>query len=137
MTRKLTAAIAAAAVALTSMIATPAAAISDEDALKLLLGALAVGVIVQNLNDNNNRRAPSRSHYSPRGRVIPGECVFDIRTRRGPKEVVGERCVARSGFRAELPSACAIDIRGDRRDRTVYGVNCLRERGFRIGAARY
>ncbi|WP_343080249.1 hypothetical protein [Ostreiculturibacter nitratireducens] len=177
MTRKLTAAIAAAAVALSSMIATPAAAMTEDQALKLLLGALAVGVIVDKLDDNDHKkkrtartytdtdyrraypdrdyrrdypdrdhrhhhpdwdhgRDPGHARYDGKGRVIPRDCIFEIRTRRGVKHVVGERCVERSQIRAKLPRSCEIEIRGPRHERSVYGLSCLRDHGFKVGAAR-
>lgn len=143
MTRKLTAAVAAAAIAISGMFATPAAALDQDETLRLLLGALAVGVLVKELNDKNkdelraNQVDRRSQHVSSRYRTIPSECVFEVRTRRGWRDVVGKRCVERSSFRGQLPAACAFEVRGERRDRTVYSVNCLRDRGLKVGANRY
>lgn len=136
MTRNFIAAITAAAIALGSLTATPAAALDDRETLRLLLGAIAVGVLVNELHQNSqNNRQPAR--VSSRSRAIPSECVFEVRTRRGWRDVVGQNCVSRAGMRGELPAACGFEVRGTRHNRVVYSVNCLRDKGYRIGAARY
>ncbi len=137
MTRKLISTVVAAALALSTMIATPAAAISTDEAraLRIILGIAAVGLIIKEIEDNNNDR--NRPTHSSRSRAIPVQCVFEVRTKRGWRDVVGQRCVERSGYRRDLPAACGFEIRGDHGRRTVYGVECLRDRGVRVEAARY
>lgn len=143
MFRKLTATLAAAAVALTGITATPAFAIGEreEDILKLMLGAGAIALLVDRANDKKRQADHNRYRHDyrhdARGRIIPGECVFDVRTRDGRRNVVGKRCVEQSGFRGRLPQDCAFQIRTNRGPTTVYGQRCLRDRGYRIEAARY
>ena len=162
MTRKLIATIAAAAIALSGLTATPAAALDDREVIKLLLGAAAVGVLVNELNKKNKKEIAAENAYrnnnvyrydddrydryrnddnhrssrANHNRVIPSNCLFDIRTRNGNRAVVGERCVENSNFRGNLPKACKFEMRRDGRKQTVYGANCLRDRGIRIASAR-
>ena len=157
MTRKLIATIAAAAIALSGFTATPAAAMDDREVIKLLLGAAAVGVLVNELNKKNKKEIAAESAYRNnnvyryddnrydnntrnarvnRNRVIPSSCVFDIRTRNGNRDVVSGNCVERSDFRGNLPKDCKFEIRRDGRKQTVYGASCLRDRGIRIASAR-
>jgi hypothetical protein len=138
--KRLTAGLAALAIAATALVAAPAPArAGNDDVLKFLLGAAAIGLI---LNEANKRQQPvARAatvapRHSPRPpsrlKAVPASCLFDIEGRYGPRPVVGERCVRRWDARADLPAACAFDLRPGPRERTVYGLRCLRDRGYRI-----
>lgn len=133
MKRQLTAMVTAFALVFTSVVATPIKARSNEDdLLKLLLGAAAVAIIIHELND------PKPVPHSYRGRkVIPDECLMDVRVNGRRMEVVSGRCVRRAGISRPLPSDCAFDIRTDHGRRTVYGQKCLRSHGWRIQRVAY
>ena len=68
---------------------------------------------------------------------LPGECLFNIRTRNGERAVFGTLCLKETtSFVNRLPSDCQDRIRvryGRRAD--VYDAKCLRERGYQV--ARY
>jgi len=149
----------AAAVALGAV--APAAAMTQQEknALALILGAVAAGVVVDKvINDRNDDKRRKQQNADPYGyddnyyyedhrwpgdrmkkrnqRVIPAECVFQIRHDDRRRDVVSPRCLNDFGLGRGLPQDCAFDarIRGDRR--TVYGANCLERKGFRIGRYR-
>lgn len=142
MTRKLTTALAAFAIAVTSLTATPAAALGDRerDALKIILGAAAIGLIINRIEKRNDRRntpvytpTPNRDRWKRR---IPADCVYEIQGSRGWESVVGKRCIQRSNYRGRLPEACEFRVRGKNHNRTVYGLRCLRSKGFRVETVR-
>jgi len=139
MKSRIVAAVAVAALALGSITATPAAALgkNERDALKFALGAVALGLIIKEIDDNKKKKKGKHRYGAHGGKVIPEACVYDIRTRDGLREVVSARCVAEFGVSGRLPEACAFDIRTDGGHRTVYGPRCLREYGYRVGDARY
>ena len=142
MTRKLTVALAAFAIAITGLTATPAVALGDRerDALKIILGAAAIGLIVNQIEKRNDRRQtpayttrPNRDYWK---RPIPADCIYEIRGSRGWESVVGKRCIQRSNYRGRLPEACEFRVRGKNHNRTVYGLRCLRSKGFRVETVR-
>ena len=95
MKHRITAAIAAAAIALTA--AAPVRADSN-DALKLALGAVGVGLLVHELDKKNREEAAtvvddrwsddwtSRNRYDDsfrkKGKIIPAQCIFDGKIRQ-------------------------------------------------------
>jgi hypothetical protein len=140
----------AAALAFGPVAGTPAAADSS-DAAKLLLGAIALGVVAHSINRNNDRE-PSRADTSPGGpgprgfdperhgrfsRTLPAQCEFEVRTWDGRRDVFGKNCLQREGVRTNrLPDRCEFEVRTDRGRRDVYGARCLRENGYRVEARR-
>lgn len=151
---RFTTGIAAAAVAFTTIAPLPAAAMDDKDrkVLTLLLGAAALGVILNNANKDRRKQAPQvtrhdddypdygdgywrpghdRRHF----RTVPAQCVFTLRGTRGPRDVVSGRCLEEFGLRRELPAECAFDIDAGWGSRRVYGTRCLRENGYRVAEA--
>lgn len=160
MFRRLTASLAAAALALTAAFSTPAAAMSDKDRqlLTVLLGAAVVGAIIHDANKDRKKPAPvTRRHDDHfrfndwndrdwrgqgwRGnrwgqRTIPAGCVISIRGAGGRREVVSARCLKDAGLRRDLPAECAFDIEAGWGSRRVYGTRCLRQNGFRIAGTR-
>ena len=155
MFRRLTAGIVAATLVFTTALPTPAAAMSDKDRqlLTLLLGAVAVGVIV---NESKKKKRESQApvvtrrdnyRYDRRDRgwsrddrwrfrSLPGECVFSVRGLRGPRDVVSANCLKEFGVRRDLPAECRFDIEAGWGRRAVYGTRCLRRNGYQIAAAR-
>ncbi|WP_413855418.1 hypothetical protein, partial [Albidovulum sp.] len=100
LTSRLTATLAAAVLALGTVLPAPAAAMDDKDRrlLTLLLGAAAVGVIINEANKNKNRPTPQVAHrydddsflygddrdwrrdrHRWQHRTIPAECVLSLR----------------------------------------------------------
>ena len=146
MKRQLIAFAAAAALALSGMVAPTTARADDKDALKLILGAAAIGLLLNQMNKNKHKTGVNRNpqpdwdnDYEPtdyRG-SIPGECVMDVTVNNRLREVVSQRCLREFGLAGRLPAECAFDIRTSVGNRTVYGPQCLRDSGYRIEQARY
>lgn len=149
MKRQMISLAAAAALALSGM-AAPVEA-KDKDVLKLLLGAAAVGLLINQLNKaqaapvarnpypypdydwtyRGDDRKYKRSHF------IPSECVMDVTVGGRLREVVSARCLKEFGLAHKIPARCGFDIRTSVGTRMVYGPQCLRESGYRIEQARY
>ncbi len=160
MKRRLISAVTAAALALTTAFATPATAQDrNRDALKVLLGAATLGIVINEINKdkrekeaaaarlriNDNRRGQAihpdwrwgkDGRGTRRHAAIPSECVFSIRGNRHHREVVSGRCMRELGAARRLPERCAFDINTRWGDRTVYGARCLQEHGYRIAGVR-
>lgn len=152
MLNRLTLLAAAAAVALTPALAAPAAAKpKNDDVWKFVLGAAALGLIINEVNkDNRDRKPRVERHHDPEpfpgfrrddrrdGRwLIPPQCVETVRTREGWREVVSGGCMADFGLARGLPRACAFEVRSPWGPRTVYGETCLQRQGYRIGQDRH
>jgi hypothetical protein len=163
MKSRLIAAVTAAAVALGGLAATPADAWSkrEQDALKIILGAAAVGVIINQLDkqDRNDRARRAPVHDAPfgyddgyyrdrgdwrrhddrqvrRSHRVPEECVYDIRTSNGRRDVVSASCMRQFGLSRGLPRECAFEIRTRKGNTPVYGPNCLESHGWRVAGRR-
>ena len=149
---RLTALVAAVAIAIggVGVTATPAAALgkNEREVLGALAGVAALALIIDGVSRNSNAsRSRGHDQWDNRrdgrwnsknnrdNRLVPAECVTQIRVDRRSRDVVAERCLRREGFDRRLPEACAFDIRTDSGRRTVYGLNCLRDKGYRL--ARY
>lgn len=127
-------------IALTSFAATPAKAADTEDILRFLAGAAILGIIVKELDDNNNRsrrdvyvvpekkKPVSRPRYS---RVLPDQCLrrFEGGSHR---HFVTKRCLNRYNRAQALPRDCEIRVVGDRGPRIVWGARCLKRHGYRF-----
>lgn len=151
MSRQLIAITTAAALALSSFTAVPAEA-KSKDALKLLLGAAAVGLLLNQLSKNQaqavtRRPDPKREeddfYYDDDYRrtaahqTIPSECLMDVTVNGRLREVVSSRCAREFGLAQQLPAECAFDVRTSAGSRSVYGPQCLRDYGYRVEVARY
>lgn len=148
MKRHLIAATAALSLALSGLTAGPVAAKDrkSDDLVKLLLGAAAVGLILNEMNGgrlfqpNRARTAPD-PYVPPFGReperLIPGECAMDVKINGRWREVISERCVREFGLSRRLPAECAFDIRAEAGVRRVYGPQCLGDHGYRVATIRY
>jgi hypothetical protein len=157
MKSRLIASVLAAALALTAITASPAAALDqgERNRLVLGLGALAIigalashsqgssgGYVGHNDNrwddryDRDGRYDRDRRYHSNRN-WLPAGCQFAIKTRYGTQNVLGQSCLSQSDIRTSyLPSSCAFEIRTSRGQRTVYGARCLEQKGYRIEARR-
>ncbi|OYX42464.1 MAG: hypothetical protein B7Z02_12215 [Rhodobacterales bacterium 32-67-9] len=164
MKSRLIATVTAAALALTTAMASPVAAGDrDKKVLTLLLGAAAVGLLINEANKNKKRGAPPvtrtddtygygngygyayrdddehgkkwRERDRRRQAIIPSQCVYTLYATRGPRDVVSGRCLQDIGVARRLPQHCAFDVNTDWGRRTVYGMRCLQENGFRIARA--
>ncbi len=141
MKRQMIAFVAASALALSGM-SVPAEA-KNKDALKLIVGAAAVALLLQQMNKAEARpvtRNPPPDDYYPaptQGRAIPSECLMDVTVNGRLREVVSSRCLREFGLAGSIPAECSFDIRTSAGKRTVYGPQCLRDYGYRIERARY
>jgi hypothetical protein len=136
MRNRIIATITAAAIGLGGLTATPAAAWGDreQNALALILGLGVAGAILHEAEKKKRKRQTPVS--VPAQKIIPGECVYDIRTSAGLKSVVSRSCVAEFGL-TRLPADCAFDVRSQSGVRSVYGPRCLQDFGYRIGGGQY
>ncbi|MBV1902768.1 MAG: hypothetical protein KUG58_03940 [Marinosulfonomonas sp.] len=153
MTRIITSSILAASIIFGSFSVSPAQA-GNKDVGRILAGALTLAIIAKVIEDNKSSRrnnsgaAVSKNYYGPTplpGPVrmkrlrhsLPGECLFNVRTKNGKRAVFGKLCLRETTrFVNRLPSACEDRIRvryGRRAD--VYDAKCLRKRGYQV--ARY
>lgn len=120
MKRQLIAFATATALALSGFAAPAEARNKKNDMIKLLLGAAAVGLILNQMNqgkaeavtprpkpDDWNNRYP----YPAVGRSVPAECVMDVTVNGRLREVVSSRCLREFGVARQLPADCAFDIR--------------------------
>lgn len=141
MKSRLIAAVAAASLALTSMAATPAQALSDRerDALKIIAGAVILGAIIneaqKDKKEKKRKRDPEPVRY--RNRIVPAACVYDVKSGKGRRDVVSRACMEDYGLARRLPADCAFEIRTNRGNRLVYGPRCLEDYGYRIEGVRY
>ena len=145
---------------------TSAPARADNDVGKILLGAIALGVVVNAIEKKRDRdQAEEQSQhvdrgrhqppygerprhgqrppvevpgrFRPRNRVLPAQCEFDVRTWDGRTDVLGARCMERAGVRVNrLPNRCEFSIPSPRGPRTVFGKRCLRHEGYTVEARR-
>ena len=137
MPRKVIAALAAAAMALTSLSAPAAAHDRNRNLDRFIAGAGALLL----LHEFNKGRTSLhfRKHYGNRRMaVLPRYCLTRVETRRGPVRMLGQRCLNRNYRQAHrLPQACKIHVKtwrhGRRVTRVGYQPRCLRQRGYRIG----
>lgn len=166
MRTRLIALVAAAAIAVGA--AAPAVALSEreQNTLALILGAVAIGAVINEANKSRTRRAPvttrqdsgywtdgryrddhgyptdHRYRYDDehskyrKGRTIPQECTFPIRSNGGRQSVVSARCLSEFGIDRHLPRDCAFDLRVGYENRRVYSARCLQRNGFRIAGLR-
>lgn len=139
MKSRIVAAVTAGAIALSAAFSTPAAAWSEKEqnTLTTILAIIAAGAIVKEMGDDNKKPRHTPHREPARARIIPAECVYDVRTNRGPREVVSPSCMKEYGLARRLPDECAFEVRVKHKTRTVYGPRCLAQHGWRIGQYRY
>ena len=113
--------------------AAPARAFDGEDLLGVIVGLAAIAAINGSLKDDDRGKA-HRSYRQHRSRILPEACLRRVETRRGVRDVLGARCLERSGIRtARLPDRCERRIERRHGVRRVFGVRCLQKAGYRIG----
>lgn len=149
--RRITASLAAAAVALGAMAASTApAAASDRDLLRFLAGAATIAIIAKGVRDHNRS---GQAHADPlpqpvhpdRGRPgghrpphvapvrLPQQCASRYRVQgQGVLTYYGARCLERAGISSRaLPNACLQRVQTSRGPQPAYKGACLQQAGFR------
>lgn len=160
MPRKFISSLAAAAVALTSLSAVPAAA-GNRNLERFAIGAGTI-LLLSELNKNKapaaqERRvqdASHRRHRGDRGRdgrhrgwgrdrlaPIPGYCLTSVRQGKHTIRMFGSRCLWNNYRDARLlPEHCKIQVRDRRHGRKArrvgYSPKCLRRSGFEVAGGR-
>jgi len=149
--RRLTATLAAAAVALGSLVATTApASANDRDLLRFLAGAATIAIIAKGVSDNKRRNqaqaAPLPQPVHPdRGRPghhrppqvtpirLPQNCAQNYRIRgHGVMAYYSEVCLRQAGINTNaLPQSCRQQVQTNRGPRPAYQGACLQQAGFR------
>jgi hypothetical protein len=127
----------AVALALALGAALPAKADRKDDLAKALLGALVVGVIV---NELNAKPKPVPQVVTPapvapvpvRTNRVPAVCAITIDGAERSVTLYPESCLRREGFERRLPRDCANRASVFGRDDRVYSADCLRNAGFRV-----
>jgi len=151
--KRTTALATAAATALTLGAAAPAQA-SEEDFLKILFGALALGAVAAAVDDHNDHKTtrnvtinkhyhkPHRTH-TPKRTVtvtrpystskIPANCQRRLRTSGGERTFVGQPCLQSAGYStSKLPRVCQRTLDFGHREVRAWGVPCLERNGYRL-----
>ncbi len=147
MKRHMIAAAAALSLALSGM-AAPAAAKDrkDDQLLKLILGAAAIGLVMNQMNGGQlfgpkpapaPQPAPQPLPSYQTQRLIPGECAMDVMVGGRLRQVVSASCAREFGLTARLPAECAFDLQTTAGVRSVYGPQCLSGYGYRVAQIRY
>lgn len=155
MPRKFIASLAAAAVALTSLSAVPAAA-DNKNLERFVIGAGTI-LLLSELNKNtrnvnNHHKVEDASHRRHKGKngwgkhrlaPIPGYCLTSVRQGRHTIRMFGSRCLWNNYRHARLlPQHCKVHVNTWRHGRKVhrvgYSPKCLRRSGFQVaGRGRY
>ncbi len=149
--RRLTATLAAGAVALGALAAgTSPANASDRDLLRFLAGAATIAIIAKAARDRDRGRAeaaplpqPVRpghqtrpgQHRPPQHAQVrlPAQCADRYRVRgQGVMTYYGERCLRRAGVDTRvLPNSCRQQVQTQSGPRLAYQGACLQQAGFR------
>jgi hypothetical protein len=108
-----------------------------DDLAKALLGALVVGVIVNELNAKPKAPPavvpPAVVTPEPvRSNRVPAVCAITIDGAERSVTLYPESCLRREGFDRRLPRDCANQASVFGRDDRVYSAQCLRDAGFRV-----
>jgi hypothetical protein len=113
--------------------ALPAKADKKDDLAKALLGALVLGVIVNELNDKP-RAAPVvvPPPVPVSSRRVPAVCAISIDGAQRSVTLYPESCLRREGLEGRLPVACANTATVYGRKDRVFSAQCLRDSGFRV-----
>ena len=118
------------ALALVLGAAIPAKADRKDDLAKALIAALVVGVIANELDADEKKKAPLVEPV--KSKRVPSVCAISIDGAQRSVSLYSENCLRREGFDRRLPRGCANDARIFGRDDRVYSAQCLREAGFRL-----
>ena len=150
MYRKFIATVAAAAIAVTGIGATPAAA-GDDDVARALAAIVGLAIVGAAINDaKQDRRAQHRRvqprhshrphHVAPKPlpprvsrHLLPGDCLRSFGTYEGRVRLFTQRCLQRNyRFVNSLPSRCYRRIETSRGQRYGYSPRCLRRSGYQL-----
>lgn len=122
--RRLTLLLAAAAIALAGVSATPRQAqASTDDILRFLAGVIIVAAIINAVDDNH------RPQYISRW-VLPDSCLETVRANWRTIDVYNARCLDRAGYHG-LPHQCRYDYQYQGRNRSGYVAECMWDAGYR------
>ena len=151
MTRKFIAALLSLSLATTAMTTAPARA--TDDAVKIIAGIAAIGILsqvlknekrqpvvtrnygrrddVRNYRRDNRRdnRRDARPRHQRHAKVAPQACLRNQWTHRGNISVYGARCMERNA-RVALPRTCERRIDTRQGTRRFYSPHCLRQKGW-------
>ena len=141
MTKRLLATALSAALALTSVSATPVRAADSGEIGRFLLGAGALFIIGSAIsNSHSNKRVTVQrhnhrpTHVAPRRKVVPAACIRHNRFDHGPRRFFGRKCLRNNMANVHrLPSHCLRTVWTNRGQRNVYGARCLRRSGWIFG----
>lgn len=121
------------ALALVLGAAIPAKADRKDDLAKALIAALVVGVIANELEADDKKKAPRSPLVEPVStKRVPSVCAISIDGTQRSVSLYSENCLRREGVSGRLPRGCANDARIFGRDDRVYSTQCLRDAGFRV-----
>lgn len=122
--RRMTAVLAAAALALASALAAsgPARAQSSDDLVRFLLGAAAIAIIVRAIDE-------SHTPVFLGDRVLPDSCLETVRIQGREVDVYNRRCLQRAGYR-NLPERCEVSYRTANGRRHGFEARCMYRAGY-------
>jgi hypothetical protein len=135
------------AIALTSLTATPAAALgqNEKNVLGILLGLAVIGAVANDMERNrqyNSARPaptpparpnpPGHSRWEDRAAPLPASCLRTVRISSRNREVISAGCLEQQGVRTRLPNSCAVEVNTDWGKQKVYTTSCLTDAGYRI-----
>ncbi len=147
MHRKFIATIAAAAIGITSLGATPAAADNDDAAraLAALLGIAIIGAVINDSrkDDHVTRDRIYRPHHPIKPRplpprvgnrkLLPAQCLRTFRTDHGKINGFGSKCLGKSYRHVNaLPRSCAVRFRDQHGYGRGWSAQCLRRNGYQL-----
>jgi hypothetical protein len=132
--KRLTACLAAAALAFTSLAASTSPARANDDALvKFLLGATAIAIIAAGTSKSRGKSQSSKHahphhyHHAPRHAVfLPAHCQTSYRSKGKTYRAYKAGCLHHAGMR-HLPHACLVSTHHGH----VYRGHCLAQHGYR------
>ncbi len=126
--RSMTSTLAAAAVAVTGMVAVPTTARANDDVIKFLLGATALAIVVHGVKSG---RAQGHVPHVSAPRTLPAECRETLQVRHREVRVYNAHCLQSAGVR-NLPAQCHEVVRTNHGNRGVYRQRCLRDAGWSV-----
>lgn len=136
MLKRVSAAVLAATIALTSLGTAPARAADSGEIARAILGLGVAAIIIHEASKNKNKGHGTVTrrvtpHYS---KVVPSQCLRHNKWDNGPRKFFGKRCLNKNMHNANhLPSACKRTVWTPKHKRTVYGARCLRKNGWTFG----
>lgn len=128
--KHLTACLAAAALAFTSLAASTSPARANDDALvKFLLGATAIAIIAAGTSKSRRKSQPkyhAPPHHHHRAHSLPAHCQTNYRAKGKTYRAYKAGCLHHAGMR-HLPHACLVSTHHGH----VYAGHCLAQHGYR------